>query len=456
MDEDKNIQIALFKFSLIAPFIHINDDESINAIVESIANRQYEIPFSKKTKVCKRTVYNYLKQYKEHGFSGLKKKERNDKDTSRSIEKEILDELIYLKKEKPERSARRIIQLIHLDPKLENVSLSERTVSRIFLNLGLTRKQLLPKKIHRSFEMEHINELWETDIMDGLFLTACKKKTYLFAFIDDYSRLIPHAQFYFDEKLPRLEDCLKKAILKRGIPKRIYTDNGKVFVSNHLKRICAELGVKLIHHLPYSPQSKGKIERFFLRVQKEYISEAKSSNITSIDQLNSFFSAWLEVSYHRTEHYSLGTTPIDRFIADMKNTKIKQIETVEEITEIFLYREKRKVAKTRGTISLYRNHYQIEDISLLDKEVEVYYDPFDLSQIFVYFKSVFQQVAYPIGILKKKAIIIPEESKKGESEIRKSSMEFFTRLKQKETELNKKGVEKIDFSKIMKEEENDK
>ena len=46
----------------------------------------------------------------------------------------------------------------------------------------------------------------------------------LFAIIDDFSRAIVHGEFYWDEKLPRLEDALKKAILRHGVPSQFYCD----------------------------------------------------------------------------------------------------------------------------------------------------------------------------------------------------------------------------------------
>src|SRR4030042_1531053 len=277
MSDDKALTIALFRFSLISALIHADDEDALSKLAGEISSKAYDIPFSKRKTISKKSILRYLSIYKKYGFEGLKRKDRNDKNCSRALNDELLTEMIKLKKENPGRSPRMIITLIKHYPEWEHVLLAKRTVSRIFKNNNLSRKNLLPKKIYRRFEMEHINELWEADAMDGLFIQSEKKKTYLFAFIDDHSRLIPHAQFYYDEKLPRLEDCLKKAILKRGIPKAIYTDNGKVFVSTHLKRICAELGVRLIHHLPYSPQSKGKIERFFLRVQAEFLLEAVSA-----------------------------------------------------------------------------------------------------------------------------------------------------------------------------------
>ena len=90
-----------------------------------------------------------------------------------------------------------------------------------------------------------------------------------------------------------------------------------VIVKNRIE--LAELGIKLIHHLPYSPQSKGKQERFFKTVDIKFMKEIKGVNITSLEQLNSFFYAWLEVSYHRRVHKSIGITPIERFTQDLNN-----------------------------------------------------------------------------------------------------------------------------------------
>jgi len=39
-----------------------------------------------------------------------------------------------------------------------------------------------------------------------------KRRTHLFCFIDDHSRLVPFAEFFFDETLPRLERVLKVAL----------------------------------------------------------------------------------------------------------------------------------------------------------------------------------------------------------------------------------------------------
>lgn len=82
------------------------------------------------------------------------------------------------------------------------------------------------------------------------------RKTFLFVFIDDYSPLIPHAEFYLRENLDSFLDCFEKALEKRGLPRKLYCDNGPYFRSHHLAHITASLGIALIHCTPYSPEKK--------------------------------------------------------------------------------------------------------------------------------------------------------------------------------------------------------
>lgn len=453
MHDDREFERALFRFSLISPLIHCDDVMERRRLMRLIVLKEMEIPYSDKRRITVKTLKNYLRQYGKKGFDGLKRSPRSDRRVSKIVSKEMEELICALKKEQPQRSARQVLRLIQSMPEHTNAALKERTVSRILNRNNLSGRTLKPKKIHKCFEMDTINELWETDISDGIYLAFKGKKTYCFAFLDDYSRVIPHAQFYYDEKLPRLEDCLKKAVLKRGIPKAIYADNGKVFVSNHLRRICAELGIRLMHHLPYSPQSKGKIERFFLRMQNEFLIEAHRVDINSLNELNSYFQAWIEVEYHRREHHGIGAAPLDRFTEAMKTTQVRIIESLEEITEIFLYRETRKVHRSSAIIKVGGNRYQATDPSLLGAEIEARFDPFDLSRIFVYRNGAFVQTAYPVDLKNPVYSAVPEEAQTPEYTIRKSSTEFFARLKQREEELSRKEYSHIDFTKIHSKEE---
>jgi putative transposase len=114
----------------------------------------------------------------------------------------------------------------------------------------------------RKFEAELPNDLWQSDVMHGpkVHVDGKRRKTYLIAVIDDHSRLICHGQFYLSEKLACYLQALEQALLKRGLPRKLYVDNGPAFRSRHLEQVTASLGIALIHSKPYKPQGRGKID----------------------------------------------------------------------------------------------------------------------------------------------------------------------------------------------------
>ncbi len=149
------------------------------------------------------------------------------------------------------------------------------TIYRLFRQRGLmNREEQLEDR--RKFEAELPNDIWQSDCMHGpmVDVEGRQRKSYLFAFIDDMSRLICHAEFYLNERIDAYTDALRKALRKRGLPRKLYVDNGPAFRSHHLSHATASLGVVLIHSKPYQPQGRGKIERFLRTVRAQFLSTA--------------------------------------------------------------------------------------------------------------------------------------------------------------------------------------
>ena len=116
-------------------------------------------------------------------------------------------------------------------------------------------------KVYRRFERDLVNPLWQGDAFVDPWLPdpqvpGRKRRAHLFCFIDDHSRLVPHAEFFFDEALPRMERVLKVALLRRGVPHAVYVDNGQVYSSMQFSAACATLGIERIQTAPYCPKRK--------------------------------------------------------------------------------------------------------------------------------------------------------------------------------------------------------
>ena len=104
-----------------------------------------------------------------------------------------------------------------------------------------------------------------SDVMHGPKVSdgRRRRKTFLIAFIDDATRVLPDfAAFDFSESTTAFLPVLKSALTRRGLPLRLYVDNGANYRSHQLALVCAKLGIALIHARPWQPAGKGKIERF--------------------------------------------------------------------------------------------------------------------------------------------------------------------------------------------------
>jgi hypothetical protein len=233
----------------------------------------------------------------------------------------------------------------------------------------------------RRFTRVGRNTLWQSDIKYGPYLpdpNNPKKKfrAYLLVIIDDATRFVVHAEFYADQKLPILEDGLRKAILRYGTPRSIYVDNGKIFTSMWLQLACAKLNIRHLKTRPYNAEAKGKVERFN-RTAEDFLSESSLKKAQTLEELNSFFSAWLSERYNNKPHSALnGKTPADAFASDSAPLRFSSIEA---LREAFLHEAERTVDKT-GCLNLNGKLFDA-GAEWRRKKVVVCFDPFNLEEI---------------------------------------------------------------------------
>jgi hypothetical protein len=183
--------------------------------------------------------------------------------------------------------------------------------------------------------------------------------------------------------------------LKFGVPDAVYIDNGKIFISKWFRLACGRLGVRHIATKPYSPQSKGKIERFN-GLANEFLEELSLAPPENLAELNKVFRVWLEEGYvHRTHGGLDGKTPHEAW---QENPKKVRFTSSEECRQLFLWEETRKVDKT-GAVKLKGVAYDV-GVDLINKKVDLRFDPFDLCVIEVWHNGVF--------VRKSARLVIPE------------------------------------------------
>lgn len=379
MDDKLRNEIALFKFSLIAPVINGSLNEPLRDYLEKICAKTYEVPGKGPREFSPKTLRQWLHAYQRYGIDGLKRKPRNDKGRSRALTSEVLRAIQEFRQLYPKKTVTTLYAELLAGGLLGSPPVSLSTVGRYLKKFDLP---LEPEIERKRFVFEFANDCWQTDVLAGPYLTidGKKKATYLIAFLDDASRLLVHGEFFFEENSKNLQIVLKKAILKRGLPKRIFADNGKIFDSLQLRLICASLGILLSHARPYSPASKGKIERVFRTFRTQFLSSLDLQEIKSLEDLNAKFLEYVESTYNQRIHSSLdGLSPMERYLQDKE--RFCFIHKKEFLDQAFLHETMRKVNQD-ATINLLKKVYEVPQ-KFIGRKVTVQYDPEDLSRVYV-------------------------------------------------------------------------
>jgi len=378
MDEEMKKQVAVFRFRVIADFV---DGTTLSRgdtkkLMREKCDRKWQIPGSGRTRISKSVVKEWIVRYKRAGnkLEALYPQGRSDRGETRAIDDDTALGIIALRKELPVVTLPTLLR----EAKDRKIILPGREVAYSTLYRFLTAKGLADRpesspKDRRKFEEEQPNGMWQSDVLHGPLVTVDGKqrKTYMIAFIDDMTRLIPYAAFYLHERLDYFLDALRKALLMRGLPKKLYVDNGPAFRSKHLEFICASLGIVLIHAKPYQPEGKGKIERFNRTVREGFLSTVKA---TTLEKLNEQFQVWV-AGYHDRTHGGTGEAPLKRFA--------KNIECVrpapKDMEDHFRKEARRTVARDR-TFSLDGKLYEAP-VDLVKKQVRLLYHQHDPARI---------------------------------------------------------------------------
>lgn len=394
MSEDSKKEIAVFRFGVIHDLLgqrKLKKGEK-ERIIKEKTEQEWNIPYSGRSYICRSTILNWVKIYKNSGekLESLYPKERSDKGISRNIDEELIVSLANLKKELDEKcnkEKRRVekitLPVLLLEAEKRGMIIPSKDTSRATIYRAMKKiwEDDRNSTDRRRFEAELPNDIWQVDVLHGPYVQSEGKlrKSYLILFLDDMSRLIIHGEFYLGEGLNYFEVALKEALLKRGLPRKIYLDNAPAFRSHQLKYITASLGISLINSRAGVPQGRGKVERIFKTVRMQFLSTIPDG--LSLMELNTKFKDWVDNDYHIREHSVTRQKPLKRYLKHIYAIR----EAPKDLTEYFRKRVIRKVKKDR-TVSLNGISYECP-IELVQRSIKLLYHEEDMSRVEAFYKD---------------------------------------------------------------------
>jgi hypothetical protein len=262
----------------------------------------------------------------------------------------------------------------HLSDVLEETSgrsLSPSTIRSILMESGRYHPQRKKRRARKRFERKSFGELVQMDTSEHLWLPALGKRTYLVAMEDDYSREFLAARIFTSDTSWNNLCVIREMVERYGVFQALYTDNNSMFkfirrgfsmhfeyrsdlekIQTQINRALLELGILLIHHEPFQPQCKGKIERLFAFMQDRLRYPLK--DIKDLSEANGILDEWREWYNKKRIHSITGLRPSDRHHPSSFEPLPKGVN----LDDVFCFKDTR-VIKKDNTFNYRGRVYQI-------------------------------------------------------------------------------------------------
>jgi len=342
--------------------------------------------------VAVRTLEDWWYAYQRGGFAALHPRGRSDRGVPRKLSPELEALIVAQVKAQPAIPVKVLYRRWKQQyPTLPSVYAIYAVLQRHDLSQR-SRHYLMRQSLSgptKAFEAPLVNELWMVDFSPGPFLHLAGQKkaspTHLCVLLDDHSRVVVHAAYYPRADTRSFHQSFKEAIRRRGLPRKLYTDQGGPFINDHTRVICANLGIRLLHAKPYHAWSKGKVERFFHTVQQDFEATLRLEGQApaSLEELNGRLADWLQTIYHVRHHEGIGMSPAERFARG--SAQVRSLDPHLDLERLF-YAQEFRVVRKDGTVRLDNDLYEV-DLALRGLEVRLRFDPWSRARVEVDYRG---------------------------------------------------------------------
>ena len=393
---------ALLRYQAISAYIALDPPRGRRRqVLQELAQKSWSLPDGRTVSFAADTLKTWVRRYRQGGLGALEDAPRPQPGVQ-ILDPEQIAMLVRLKQEVPARSLDRIIRIAEQTGQVPHGVVRRSTLHRVLRAHGVSGR---PKSAATTTDLDRFeaaapNDLWQSDMLAGPWLPDPQRpgkhrRAWLYAFLDDHSRCLLAGRFAFKGSLPALELVFREAMRRHGVPRRVYYDNGAVYRSHHMRQVVGHLGIHgMVFTQPYRPEGHGKIEAFNRFCTSAFIAEVKASAITTPDELNAAFRAWVDLEYNQRVHGETNEPPLARWRAGAH-----AVRHVDEgaLRAAFLWSTERKAERT-GILSLDGTRYQVR-AALAGKKVEVRYDPDRMhEEVEIWLGGAFQERVQPFTV----------------------------------------------------------
>ena len=381
MDQEKQHDIALMRYSVISPVISGLPEtySSLEAFYRDASKKGTFAPDGTLKHFAPATIERWYRNYRSGGFDALIPQGRVDEGKPRKLDDDLQQQILYLKKNYPRMSAAAIFRQLQDNGSIKSGDVSESTINRYVNHLAVQLKTTTNPDMRR-YERPHINEVWCGDSSVGPYLKTDdgkKHRVYIIALIDDASRFIVGIDVFFNDNFVNLMSVIKSAVARYGRPQLFNFDNGRSYKNKQMELLAARIGSVIHYDKTYTPTQKAKIERWFRTMKDQWMAGLDIRDFHSLDELRGNLLAYVQ-TYNQSPHSSLkGMSPQDRYFSE---PNLFHRLSEEQIGHCFLLEIERKVSAD-SVITIDQTEYEV-DCRFAKQRIKLRYSA-DLKDLFV-------------------------------------------------------------------------
>jgi len=293
-------------------------EQRFNAVMEVLRDGLTVIEVADRYGVSRQAVHDWLRRYRTGGLEALADRSHRPHSCPHQMTPEIEARLCELRRHHPGWGQRRLAHELAragVDPPPGLTS-----IYRALVRNGLIqpRSHRRAKASYRRWERARPMELWQLDVMGGIWLTDGRELKAVTG-IDDHSRFCVAAGLVERANARAVCRIFTQSLARYGVPEELLTDNGKVFTGRFgphpgevlFDRICREQGIT--HRLTgvRRPTTTGKIERFHKTLRAELLTGRRFDSLTHAQQV---LDAWVaDYNLRRPHQATAMQVPAQRF-----------------------------------------------------------------------------------------------------------------------------------------------
>ena len=293
-------------------------EQRFNAVMEVLRDALTVTEVAERYGVSRQAVHGWLRRYAAGGLEALADRSHRPQSCPHQMPAQVEARLCELRRHHPGWGQRRLaheLARIGVDPPPGLTS-----IYRALVRNGLIqpRPRRRAKASWRRWERARPMELWQLDVMGGIWLTDGRELKAVTG-IDDHSRFCVAAGLVERANAAAVCRVFRAALDRHGTPEELLTDNGKVFTGRlgpHpsevlFDRMCRERGITHLLTGVRAPTTTGKIERFHKTLRAELLTGRRFDSLHHAQQV---LDSWVEDYNTRRPHQAIAMqVPARRF-----------------------------------------------------------------------------------------------------------------------------------------------